>query len=367
MKLAILVSDFESGGVERSMTHLAGGLARRGLTVDYLVGNPEHPYLQCLDARVRLRPVAGNRTATLADYLINHRPDVLMTAKLADDVCAIALREQLNLSTRLVANVGTVLSASVAASPVNPLRNWLNRRRVQRVYRQLDAIAAVSQGVAQDLRHAFGLRELPISVLPNPIISSDLASLAALPCAHPWLQQPNAPPVVLAIGGLRRVKDFPTLLRAFAKLSRHADARLIILGEGRQRSKLERLAARLHITERLALPGFVANPFPWLAQARVLALSSRREGFGNVLIEALALGTPVVATDCPSGPREALGGGRWGRLVAVGDSDALSAALLDTLNDHGARDVPHDAVQPYRVDAASAAYAVFLQHVCEPA
>ncbi|MBK1693247.1 hypothetical protein CKO09_00625 [Chromatium weissei] len=363
MKIAILVSDFESGGVERSVTHLAAGLTRCGLQVDYLVGNSTHSYLQYLNTEVRIYSIASNRSATVRAYLRAQRPDILITAKLNDDQLAVALRSQLQCDTlRLVTIVGTVLSASVAESSFNPVRNWLKRQHIRKLYRQFDALVAVSQGVAEDLREQFGLHQSLIRVLANPIISADLVTLAAQPCVHAWLQ-PTAPPVVLAIGGLRRVKDFPTLLTAFAQLIQHVDARLIILGEGRQRAKLERLAARLGITAQLALPGFVANPFPWLARARVLALSSRREGFGNVLIEALALGISVVATDCPTGPREALGNGRWGRLVPVGDAAALAAALRDSLHDSAVRQLPPKAIEPYRVDVASAAYALFLQQL----
>ncbi|PQJ97014.1 glycosyltransferase [Chromatium okenii] len=363
MNIAILISDFESGGVERSLTHLATGLTHCGFQVDYLVGNPTHSYLQNLDARVQVYSVTENRAASLSAYLRAQRPAILLTAKLTDDLLAVALRTQLQLNhLRLVTIVGTVLSASVAESSFNPLRNWLKRQRIRKTYQQLDAMVAVSHGVAEDLRQQFGLHTPPIRVLANPIISADLMTLATQPCVHPWLQ-PNAPPVVLAIGGLRRVKDFPTLLAAFAQLIQQVDARLIILGEGRQRAKLERLAARLGITAQLALPGFVANPFPWLARARVLALSSRREGFGNVLIEALALGTPVVATDCPTGPREALGNGRWGKLVPVGDAAALANALHDSLRDSAARRSQPEAIEPYRVEIASAAYALFLQEL----
>lgn len=365
MKLAILISDFENGGVERSLTHLATELTHCGFQVDYLIGNPSHPYLQDLDARVQVYPVMSERAARVSAYLRAQCPDILLTAKLTDDLLAVALRTQLRChALRLVTIVGTVLSASVAESSLNPVRNWLKRQQIRKTYQQLDAMVAVSLGVAEDLRQQFRLHTPPIHVLANPIISTELTTLAAQPCIHPWLQ-PEMPPVVLAIGGLRRVKDFPTLLAAFAQLIQQVDARLIILGEGRQRAKLVRLAARLGITAQLALPGFVANPFPWLARARVLALSSRREGFGNVLIEALALGTPVVATDCPTGPREALGDGRWGRLVPVGDAAALAGALRECLRDSAIRQLQPEAIEPYRVEVAGAAYALFLQQLMQ--
>jgi glycosyltransferase involved in cell wall biosynthesis len=139
------------------------------------------------------------------------------------------------------------------------------------------------------------------------------------------------PPVILSAGRLVAKKDLATLLRAFARVREAERARLIILGEGRERSRLEGLAHKLGIAQDLKIVGWVANPYAYMARAAVFASSSIREGFGNVLVEALACGCPVVATDCPSGPAEILGDGRYGRLVAPSDAEALAAALLDAL------------------------------------
>jgi glycosyltransferase involved in cell wall biosynthesis len=139
-------------------------------------------------------------------------------------------------------------------------------------------------------------------------------------------------PVILAVGRLTKAKDYPTLFRAFSLVRQVRPAKLLVLGEGEERSNLERLAIELGIQNDVSMSGFVDNPFAFMAKASVFVLSSAWEGFGNVLVEALACGCPVVATDCPSGPREILDNGRYGRLVPVGDHEALAKAILETLD-----------------------------------
>ncbi len=167
-------------------------------------------------------------------------------------------------------------------------------------------------------------------MIRNPVVGPAIDRLAADDPGHPWLKG-GGPPVVLGVGRLTRQKDFPTLLRAFARLRERVDARLIILGEGEDRDALEALARELDIGDVTDLPGFVDNPYGWMRRANVFVLSSAWEGSPNALTEALYLGTPVVATDCRSGPRELLEDGRYGPLVPVGDTEALAGAIEATL------------------------------------
>jgi glycosyltransferase involved in cell wall biosynthesis len=162
--------------------------------------------------------------------------------------------------------------------------------------------------------------------------------------------------VVLAVGRLTRVKDYPTLLRAFAILRARRPCRLLILGEGRQRPRLERLVGRLGLGEDVRMPGFVANPYAYMARARLLVVSSLREGGPQVLIEALALGTPAVSTDCPSGPREILDGGRYGALVPRRDPAALADAMGATLDAPAPAGLLSEAAARYRVDSSCRAH-----------
>ncbi len=195
-------------------------------------------------------------------------------------------------------------------------------------------------------------------MLPNPIVEARMLGLAAQTPRHPWLVRPDAP-VILAAGRLTPQKGFDTLLHAFALARRERRLRLLILGEGEQRASLQSLADTLGIAGDVALPGFDANPFASMRAASLFVLSSRYEGLPGTLIQAMACGTRVVATDCPSGPREILEAGRWGRLVPVGDPAALAAAIGAALDDPAPPEGRARATC-YTVDAAVDGYARVL-------
>jgi glycosyltransferase involved in cell wall biosynthesis len=211
-------------------------------------------------------------------------------------------------------------------------------RLMRRTYAMADAIVAVSKTVADDLGSVAGIPRHSITTIYNPVVTPNLPSRASESMDHPWFA-PGAPPVVLSVGRLAPVKDFPVLLRAFARVRAVRDAKLIILGEGkdapetsRRRAELMALATELGVAADVQLPGFAQNPLAYMARAAVFVLSSTWEGFGNVLVEALACGCPVVSTDCPSGPAEILDRGRYGRLVPVCDDVAMAEAILATLD-----------------------------------
>jgi glycosyltransferase involved in cell wall biosynthesis len=194
-----------------------------------------------------------------------------------------------------------------------------------------DAIVSVSQGVADDLTKSLKLEPGKVKVIYNPILSPDIFVQARLPIEHPWLGRLDIP-VFLSIGRLFSAKDFPTLLKAFALVRQKMNAKLVVLGEGEERSNLEQLIRQLNIKDDVDLHGFVDNPYKYIANSSSFVLSSKYEGFGNVLVEALALGKPIVSTDCPSGPSEILDGGKYGKLVPVGDVDALAQAMIESLS-----------------------------------
>jgi glycosyltransferase involved in cell wall biosynthesis len=204
------------------------------------------------------------------------------------------------------------------------------------------------------LQARLGLPAQRIATVYNPIVSPKLVDLADAPLDHPWLA-PGAPPVVLGVGRLARQKDFATLIRAFKAVRSLRPARLIILGEGQERAKLEALITAERLAGDVSLQGFEPNPFRYMRRAAVLALSSVHEGLPGVLIQAMACGTPVVSTDCPSGPAEILEDGRWGRLVPVGDADAMAAGIAAALDDPAPPDVAARAAA-FSVEAAVSAY-----------
>jgi glycosyltransferase involved in cell wall biosynthesis len=198
-------------------------------------------------------------------------------------------------------------------------------------YPWADGIVAVSNGVADDYVHTTGIQSNRISIIYNPVITPALYKKAHEPFEHPWLT-PKEPPVILSVGRLTEQKDYSTLIRAFAKVREKRPARLLILGEGELRKDLESLMRKLHLENDMALPGFVKNPYQYMAKASVFALSSKWEGLPTVLIEALAIGIPVVSTNCKSGPDEILRNGRLGKLVPVGEVMALADAISESLS-----------------------------------
>lgn len=363
-RIAVLAPSLAAGGVARSLLTLAGGFVARGHAVDLVLCQASGAFMDAIPAGVRqltlraepswrararvaaidwrgigvaarpamLAPQAAPVQPYLADlarYLARERPAALLAAKTHTNLLAIWARALASVSTRVVVSERTQLSQSIALS-----RKWRWRHvapLVARHYPRADAITAVSDGVADDLARTTGVARASIQTLYNPVVTPEMLALASAPPAHPWLEQDI--PVIVAAGRLVPQKNFPLLLHAFAAVRAQRPARLVILGEGRERPALEALARTLGVADAVALPGFVANPHACFARAAVCALSSDYEGLPGVLIQALACGAQVVATDCPSGPAEILAGGRYGALVPVGDAPALAAALLRAMDD----------------------------------
>jgi glycosyltransferase involved in cell wall biosynthesis len=173
--------------------------------------------------------------------------------------------------------------------------------------------------------------------------------------------------VILAVGGFKPPKDFATLFRAFAIARRERPLRLLVLGEGKLRQDLTALASQLGIAGDLQLPGFVDNPYPYMARSAVLVLSSIYEGLPNVVIQALACGCPVVSTDCPSGPAEILDNGRYGTLVPIKDEDSLAAAMLRNLEVAWDKDLLMKRAQDFSVELATQHYLELIKRVCRSA
>ncbi|MFZ5491104.1 MAG: glycosyltransferase [Pseudomonadota bacterium] len=355
-RVALLASFSGAGGVERMLLNLAAGIVAAGYGVDLLTIRRDSPHLRTLPPGVRHLPLPGGHAwaavPALVAYLRRAPPAGLIAAKDRANRAAVLARALAGRPLSLALRLGTHLGGARG-----PRRTAGDRLRGA-LYRRADAVVAVSQAMADDLLPRFGLRADRVKVIRNPVVTPALAGLATAPCPHPWLE--DGEPVVVGMGRFTRQKDFPTLLRAFARLCRQRPARLVLLGEGADRAQCAALAAELGIADRLLLPGFAVNPYAWLARARLFVLSSRWEGSPNALAEALALGVPCVATDCLSGPRELLADGRYGPLVPVGDAEGLAAAMAATLAEPLPADRLREAVRAYRQDVSAAAYLAAL-------
>ncbi len=328
--LAVYMHDLSGGGVERMRLELIRVFLARGLAVTLVLHARAGVLARAVPEGCRVVVLGGRRTAQdvpgLARFLRRERPDVLLASLDHNNVAAMLARRLAGGRTRLVICQHNALSAEAEHM------RGLKYRAVPLLYRMLqgaaDGIVAVSSGVADDLARTAGIARHRVTVIHNPVISGDFVARASAPAGDPWLAD-GAPPVLVWVGRLVAQKDPHTLLRAFAEVA--APARLLLLGEGALRPELERLAAALGLAGRVRFAGFQANPLPWIREAHALVLSSRYEGLGNVIVEALGCGTAVVSTDCPHGPREILEGGRHGALVPVGDVAALAAAMRATL------------------------------------
>jgi glycosyltransferase involved in cell wall biosynthesis len=380
-RLALFLSGLSGGGAQRRMLTLAGSFAARGQRVDVVVPRSRGPFVAQLPAEIRLvvlepwasrlpgvatrRPwlVLGTIPA-LAAYLRRERPDAVLSTSNPANLACVWARALAGCGTPVVLSANIHLSAAIArrARVWRPLLRWLARR----TYPCAEAVIAISKGVADDLPGVAGVARERVHAIPNPIAVDAIAAGARAALDHPWFA-PGAPPVVLAVGKLAPQKDFPTLLRAFARLRAVRGARLVILGEGAERRRLARLTRRLGIAADVALPGFQANPYAWMARASVFVLSSAWEGFSNALAEALACGCPVVSTDCPSGPAEILDGGAFGPLCPVGDAPALAEALLKTLEAPLPPARLRARAATFSVDAAADRYLEVLFDACRAA
>lgn len=341
------------------MVNIARGIAAEGFAVDFLVGSRDQPFLDRLPREVSLEVVTGTgqhqRLRYVLAYLSRRDPSVVLSAKTRDDQVAMAAKRRWRGDTRFFLRPGTAMSERWRAKGKNPLRRWWERRRLRQLFHAADGVIAVSRGVAEDIAAITGLPEGRIRVIRNPNITPELGEMARAPLDHPWFAA-GEPPVVMGIGGLRAQKDFTTLIRAFARVREVLPCRLLILGQGRQRDRLVRLAIDLGLADAVSLPGFDPNPYRYLARAKLFVLSSRWEGSPNVLTEALALGVPVVATDCRSGPAEITAGGRLGPLVPVGDTAALARAMEQTLRHPPPAGLLRSGVAEYRIEMSARHY-----------
>jgi glycosyltransferase involved in cell wall biosynthesis len=323
------------GGVQKGQVALANALAGRGIGVTCVVPEAKGPFLEHLCSDVRVVDLGSRNAVPLvrrfARYLRQHRPAAVLASQQHTILAAVWARHLAGVETLLIITQHNTLSELCGQSR-RPTMRYLMPLMARVFFRRADLVCAVSHGVAEDLAAMTAMPLSDIRVIYAPSVAPELAERAALASGHPWLDAKDQP-VVLGAGNLIRIKDFATLIRAFARLRRTQPARLVILGEGLERGNLEQLAHQLGVAADVDLPGFTANPYAFMARADVFALPSRVEGLSIVLIEALACGCPVVSTDCPSGPAEVLERGRYGRLVPVGDDAALAAAIEATLRD----------------------------------
>lgn len=370
LRIALAIPHLGGGGAERSVLKLARGLIERGYRVDILVFEKidtladEMPSearlielkpgpIQDIHDRIHLVRRFGYRilkflrinllqdARSMAAYIDAEQPDcVLPSLPRAKSAALLAI---------CFSRLGPVVIPTIHSVLINRKRRFRSLYSI--LFPMADRLVTVSDGVADNLSTNLEFPREKISRIYNPADTEEITKLARDVPEHPWMSD-DGPPVILAAGRLARVKDYPTLLQAFRQVSRNRDVRLIILGEGSWRRRLEKMIRKMGLQEKVSLPGWVSNPYAFMSRATLFVLSSRNEGLGNVLIEAMACGCPCVSTDCPSGPAEILNNGRFGPLVPVGDDSALAAAMERVLDSPPGKEALLARAQEFSFDAS---------------
>lgn len=375
-RIGMVLPDLAGGGAERTVLTLAGALLERGYPVDLVLRRLNGSYkrtipdglrifyrrrkrttdpnllVHCRERRIEMRPLAVNLPAMCSAWRPLQRLHSGVRLNLAQIRAAIAIaryireaQPQLLFAALPSANCAAILGAELAKTGIPVITSIHNNVDISDSYKGpgkeiarstdpgSDAVVAVSQGVARTVIETLGVDAQKTHVIYNPAPVSEIRSLAEQEVRHPWFQD-SGDPVVLSVLSEGNQKDWRTLVLAFGAVRRKKNARLAILGNLSvdYRSRITSLAGEMGVEDDIAFPGFVENPFSYMRRAALFVLSSRYEGLANVLIEAMACGTPVVSTDAPYGPAEILEGGRWGPLVPVGDAEALAAAIVGCLN-----------------------------------
>jgi glycosyltransferase involved in cell wall biosynthesis len=393
-RISFLLDNLTGGGAEKVILNLASGFTKLGHPVDILVCKMEGVLCNSIPAGVNLVPLkasspnlgflcairadpAGFRAIagmfpkrkpfgfipSIAAHLKANRPAVLVSALPKSNINAVLAKYYSGVSTRVVVGAHINMSTQDAecySSGKSKLRYM--RPLMQRCYRRADAVVAVSKGVAEDIAKYLSLDQDNVTTIYNPIDTKQIEALSYESLNHPWFDAGTVP-LILGMGRFVAQKDFPFLLRAFAKLREKRQARLVLLGgdessaeQREHRQELSRLAIQLGVQEDFDMPGFKVNPYPFLRKASVFVLSSRYEGFGNVLVEALLCGCPVVSTNCPSGPAEILADGKYGMLVPVGDGSRLADAICGTLDNPQDKAVLRARGEEYSIENAVERY-----------
>ena len=359
-KVTFFLSSLRGGGAERVMLTLINELASSGFEVTLVLLRAEGPYLTDVHTSVVTIDIGTSRALFSLYFMIRyfrkHKPTVVVSALPHINIVTCWAQRLSRIESKIIITEHNTLSSSVKNATTRKGR-WLPVF-MRLTYPLADTIIAVSKGVADDLSTVLKLPRNQINGIYNPVVSEQLKHNAEKPVDHPWLKSKTIP-VVLGVGRLTEAKNFGALIHAFSIVTANIPARLIILGEGSQRSTLEAIVHQLNLVDKVDLPGFAENPYPYMKRSSLFVLSSIWEGLPTVLIEALSCGTKVVSTDCPSGPREILENGKWGTLVPIDDVKELANAMINSIKERSHYSNPQSWEQ-YTVQNALSRYTKFI-------
>lgn len=355
VEISIFLHSLAAGGAERVAVNLANGLANKSCQVNLVLGNEEGEFLSLIrdevtvvDLDMNAVPPFGILTAVpaLRVHLRDVEPDILLSIANQNNIAAL-------LACHLISSPPYVI-VSDHLSPSSPqfknsMKNDIVVKLAAYLYPWADCRVTVSEGTAEGMAAATGLPKSDFITIHNPIVDDQLRKQAKAPVSHEWFQDDR--PTVVSFGRLVKRKDVETIIRSIQLLNQRRNVRLAVIGDGPDRKRLESIVTGHDLESSVEFLGFVENPYRYLSRASVFVLASRWEGFGNVLVEAMACGCPVVSTNCPDGPREILADGFYGPLVPIGDSNAMSEAILETLDDPISTEILRNRAADFSTDS----------------
>jgi glycosyltransferase involved in cell wall biosynthesis len=342
--LMVIIHSLKGGGSERVLINLLKGLDRKEFSVTLVLYErvfdfplPDQVEVKILDIQ------AGKNIFTLAMGFIRKiihlsrlirkiGPDAVFSLLSSTNVTVILAKLLSRTNCRVVISEHTHPSVNLK----NERFGWITKIFMQYVYPKADTIIAVSEGIKLDLLEKFALPSKKIQVIYNPVDIKEIVALSSEKVAHPFFD--GGEPVIVSVGRLTKQKGYPYLINAFAIAGRSLPCRLMIIGEGEDKDRLIEMVNALGIHRNVEFLGFQENPFKYMARSSLFVLSSLYEGFGNVIVEAMALGLPVISTDCPSGPAEIIDDKKNGILVPVQNEQVLAQSILEILTDSTLRE-----------------------------
>ena len=370
-RIGFYIPSLAVGGAERVTVTIANGLAARGHDVELVISHSRGRLREDVSPDVAVNELATSRVPVagigahilpLARYLRETDRTLVFAEKIDAGVVCMLAHHLVGGDTPVV----PVVHSAFGVSEETTLKRRVTDLAASRLLPTADHVVAVSDGVARSVRDASAVRPNDVTVLHNPVDIESVQERARDPVNHEWVEDDRVD-LVLSVGRLEPQKDHETWLRAFALVHEtRPNTRAIIAGKGSQREALLELAQDLGLSEVVSIPGYVDNPYRYMDRASLFVLSSRFEGLPTVLIEALACGCPIVATDCPSGPREILENGTYGSLAPVGDARVIAERVLETLDEPPSSDVLLDRADDFAPGVVFDAYDRFIESCARP-
>ena len=342
-RLMVVIHGLGGGGSERVLLNILKGLDKKEFFITlvmyeraFVFDAPQHVEIEILDIQSskNLFKFTANfflKVIRLANLMKKKKPSIIFSFLSSTNVTVILSKILSRIKCRLM--VSEHIPPSIALT--QGLYNYVVKCLMRYLYPCSNRIIAVSEGIKRDLVENFGADEKNVCVIYNPFDLDEIERLSREEEIPPFFQDNK--PAVVAVGRLSPEKNHTLLLRSFCEVRKSNDLKLMFIGEGEEKERLIELSKKLKIDKEVFFIGFQKNPYKYMSKATMLVLPSLYEGFGNVIVEAMALGLPVIATDCPYGPSEIIEDGKDGFLVPSDDPVALAIKIKEILQDHELR------------------------------